>query len=981
MKRNGVKRGLVCLVAAVLLGGVNSPRASAADTDMTIDLPIVVTNDTTGYAEVEAVWGDHVLVAHEGTYRWSGDGGRTWAPIGLPGELSGVADCGFSRVSAGVATTACMDDPETGRGQWTAYSLVTNAQVGSSVVRGEYPKGTDALGARLLVDGGHDDDKIVDLSTTPATVTALAPGEHGLRLTDDGALSYKYDVFTEFPTLTWTLTISKVTASGSTTLKVITGLAYDAPPSASGDYVYYSHDYRDDSDPFYRCYFHISDPDNGGCVEAGGALPEADPPADGRFRVGGETVPTLERKNSDGTWTTVSTLYWAVDFPLSVESLSLTPAAVLGWDHRQGGYTPSDTISWMRPVGSSIGAESTLATGGPDARIVTSAARWVVPTGGGSNVAADVYDEGSKVGSDSGHHYAEYSPLQLSGPNLLLGYRMSETDDRQTVVENVEDGSQISVPDASGIFGSLVLAGTGDRSGTYRVQDLSGASSTISGKLTDPGDDGNDAVGIWGDWFAFTTYRVAGTQAAVVRNYRTGAEKTLSGYALRALGDGYAVVAHPYSPWASVWDFTTGATIPLAGPPGIGGIDFMVAVDGDRVAFIESAAGKLHVQTFDGLARSAPRSLGVVAAHSFTPGSQSWTVDVDLTKPVAAGQLNILNSAGAVARTIAVPATATGSLRAITWDGKDNSGSLVPPGTYSYTLTSSATDGTGPVVAVDGTARALGTVEVKAAPLTAGIPVISGTAATGSILTASPGSWSPTNATLTYQWLRDGQPISGATGASYVATAADSGHDVSVRVTGSYGGETESRTSAAVRVVTASFATTAAPTTSGTWFYGKTVTASAAGWSPVPDSLAWQWLRDGQPINGATGVSYTLAAEDVGRLVSVRVTAAKAGYATTQAFSAGHSVGGTKFTKTGAAKLSGTAKVGKTLTGKLGTFSPKPARIAYQWLRNGQPISGATKSKYKLVKVDKGKKVAVRITVSKPGYYPVVKASSAKKVK
>ena len=44
------------------------------------------------------------------------------------------------------------------------------------------------------------------------------------------------------------------------------------------------------------------------------------------------------------------------------------------------------------------------------------------------------------------------------------------------------------------------------------------------------------------------------------------------------------------------------------------------------------------------------------------------------------------------------------------------------------------------------------------------------------------GSWSPAANNFRYQWLRQGAPISGATGSSYKVSADDAGRDVSVIV-------------------------------------------------------------------------------------------------------------------------------------------------------------------------------------------------------
>lgn len=74
------------------------------------------------------------------------------------------------------------------------------------------------------------------------------------------------------------------------------------------------------------------------------------------------------------------------------------------------------------------------------------------------------------------------------------------------------------------------------------------------------------------------------------------------------------------------------------------------------------------------------------------------------------------------------------------------------------------------------------------APFSAATPTITGTAAVGSTLKASRGTWSPTPETVSYRWHRDGLPISGAYYSSYKVTTADQGHQLTVMVTGSGAG-------------------------------------------------------------------------------------------------------------------------------------------------------------------------------------------------
>lgn len=72
--------------------------------------------------------------------------------------------------------------------------------------------------------------------------------------------------------------------------------------------------------------------------------------------------------------------------------------------------------------------------------------------------------------------------------------------------------------------------------------------------------------------------------------------------------------------------------------------------------------------------------------------------------------------------------------------------------------------------------------------LTAATPKISGTARVGHTLTAKPGRWRPHGVTFSYQWLRAGTPIAGATGAHYRVVDADAGSPLTVSVTGSKSG-------------------------------------------------------------------------------------------------------------------------------------------------------------------------------------------------
>lgn len=81
---------------------------------------------------------------------------------------------------------------------------------------------------------------------------------------------------------------------------------------------------------------------------------------------------------------------------------------------------------------------------------------------------------------------------------------------------------------------------------------------------------------------------------------------------------------------------------------------------------------------------------------------------------------------------------------------------------------------------------------------------------------------------------------------------------------------------------------------------------------------------------------------------------------------------GTVITSSVAPKVTGTLVVGKTLTVSAGQWEPSNVALTYQWQRNGTAIAGATKSSYKLVGADAGKRLAVKVTASATGATAVV---------
>jgi hypothetical protein len=60
--------------------------------------------------------------------------------------------------------------------------------------------------------------------------------------------------------------------------------------------------------------------------------------------------------------------------------------------------------------------------------------------------------------------------------------------------------------------------------------------------------------------------------------------------------------------------------------------------------------------------------------------------------------------------------------------------------------------------------------------------------------------------------------------------------------------------------------------------------------------------------------------------------------------------------------ITGTARVGQTLTASAGKWTNSPSSFTYQWNRAGTPINGATNSTYVLQKSDLGALITVAVT-------------------
>ncbi|MER7537078.1 hypothetical protein ABTX77_20195 [Streptomyces sp. NPDC097704] len=263
-----------------------------------------------------------------------------------------------------------------------------------------------------------------------------------------------------------------------------------------------------------------------------------------------------------------------------------------------------------------------------------------------------------------------------------------------------------------------------------------------------------------------------------------------------------------------------------------------------------------------------------------------------------------------------------------------------------------------------------GTVTVVAPIRNTAVPTLSGTAVVGGTVTAKPGSWSVPADSYAYEWRANGVAVAGATGSTYTPPATLLGKQLSVAVTTRKAGHpVVTAVSAAVVVKGVAPKPTKVPYISGATRVGSKVTAVVGTWAPAPTSYAYQWRANGVAIPGATSSSYVPAASVLGKKLTVTVTALRTGHLSGAYTTAGYTVAvGLAPKATVAPYVTGTVRVGRTLTLNRGTWAPAPTSFAYQWYANGRAISGATKTTFVPTKAQRGLRITVRVTAYRTGH-------------
>jgi hypothetical protein len=574
---------------------------------------------------------------------------------------------------------------------------------------------------------------------------------------------------------------------------------------------------------------------------------------------------------------TISKLFTHPTTPVDVTGLRLTADRLTGLDDRTGQET-FGYQAWQRPVSdSAIGKEALF---GPEAvGIGASGSRTLVDDGG----RLQLFDGGQPAGSLTPPKYGANAE-SLTGP-----YFVGRTVAYDQVMR--VDGTTQRKGQVRALFGSQALMLTNQSLNRYEVADVRSTASTRVDVPAAFQPATFDAIGLWGDYvLGFNTLGASRTPTTIVLNYRTHQSWQRTGYPIE-MGDGFVVLQLPAAAGdtntddvLAVWNILTDAVTRMPDRDWSA-----VSSDGShRLAY--STGSQLVVRDIVGAARSAPRLLGAIAQPSLNliTGTARWTLSIDASKALAPGTLTIQGGAGVVFAA-PLPATPTGSLHGMAWDGR-NGDNFVLPGTYRWTISQGAVDGSGNLVGADGTSAVSGTLDVVRTPLgtvTGSTPTVRDTTpVVGQKLGVSEGAWSPTNGlAFSYTWYRRGRTAPVGAGRTYQVTPADLGQQLRVAVTGRvpyWAGTTKA--SAYTSKVGRGTLGAGSPTIDNTRpKVGAVLTVNPGAWTPAGVTFGYQWYRvaasgKSTRLKGKTKATFTVPRSLAGLRVRVRVTGKFSGY-------------------------------------------------------------------------------------------------------
>jgi hypothetical protein len=160
---------------------------------------------------------------------------------------------------------------------------------------------------------------------------------------------------------------------------------------------------------------------------------------------------------------------------------------------------------------------------------------------------------------------------------------------------------------------------------------------------------------------------------------------------------------------------------------------------------------------------------------------------------------------------------------------------------------------------------------------------IDGTPVVGSLLgIAIGGSFGPVPVKLSFQWYVGGNAVTGATKSTFTPTPSNVRQKVKVKVKATATGynSTTVTTAETGAVVKGTFSGQPIPVISAAQVGVQAKVVSLAGWVPAPSTFTYKWFLDGSATPVATTSRYTPTTSDLGKQLTVQVTAKRAGFDT-----------------------------------------------------------------------------------------------------
>ncbi|GAB3273504.1 FlgD immunoglobulin-like domain containing protein [Kineosporia babensis] len=412
----------------------------------------------------------------------------------------------------------------------------------------------------------------------------------------------------------------------------------------------------------------------------------------------------------NGTVVTRTATVPSATYPIGSMALS---AGVL---HYTDGSEPgeSDTL-WRRSVSgknrpvlgpissvAEVPAESSSTYPGPP--LAFSAGRGLIRST--SDGRGHLIDRGQETGTIPTQHGKVSGPYTLSSGKV---YR----PDGELVWSEPATGEGTSATDD--IFGATLVYARQPEHGDatiWVVRDLENPQPQQLGTVyrTDESCRNAPQVAVWGETVIWGSG--CGGDGLNVRNLRTGGYRTLyslTGLTGFTLGEG--VLAWQTLAGTNVLNLRAPddtAPVVLPGP------SMRIMLDDHRIARQQWARAKTtyDIQPLPFDEKYAPRLIAPYVTGGFTQG-KSWSPQFDFTKPLKGVKLTISDSTGKTVRKLEGTAP-DGSIRDLSWDGRNAKGVRVPVGVYRWELAGRADDGDGLLTDAWGRANVRGKVEFTA---------------------------------------------------------------------------------------------------------------------------------------------------------------------------------------------------------------------------------------------------------------------------